>query len=329
MFGGMFVSGALTGMLKDYVQAEGLATPQYITKLSHYSPDTRIPFHEWVELLETVAAIKPQAATGLAIGQHIAPRHAGVMGYIGLSCDTLGEALLRFDRYQRLVYDGNPTSMSVQEDVVSLHWGTEHGLTGQLADETAIAAFATVVRQLVQKPLTPIAVNFVNPPPADIAPYQTFFGCPVTFGGLSTYVTFPARYLSYPIQHSDPGLRQLLESQAESLLRALPSTGEFTQALRTAVVRSLHDGNPSLDVVASRLAMSARTLQRRLHENNLNFQKLSDRIRAELAQGYLMDGSLSLTEIALLLGYSEQSAFNRAFKRWTGKTPGAIAMRRQ
>ncbi|MFZ5560048.1 MAG: AraC family transcriptional regulator ligand-binding domain-containing protein [Pseudomonadota bacterium] len=252
------------------------------------------------------------------------PRHAGVMGYLAGSCDSLGEAFLRFERFHRLVYDGNPARMAVHGDVATLSWGIEHGLPGQLADEAAIAAFTSLVRKLVNRPVSPGSVNFVNPAPADIAPYEEFFGCPVTFGGTLTCVTFSARHLLLPIAHSDPGLRTLLENQAESLLRALPGQQSFQTGLMEALVRSLHEATPTLERVAQRLAMSPRTLQRRLAELDLGFRHLLDRTRAELARGYLLEGNLTLSEIALLLGYSEQSAFNRAFKRWTGQTPKSL-----
>jgi AraC-like DNA-binding protein len=324
MFGGMYVSGALTGMLRDYLDTQDLPAPECRALLDEWPVESRIPLAQWIKLLSLIADADPRPALGLAIAQHIAPRHAGVMGYLGLSCDTLGEAFLRFDRYHRLVYDGNPATMAAHGDVVSLSWGVEHGFPGQLADETAIAAFMTLVRKLVDTPLIPSSVNFVNPAPADLRPYTDFFQCPVTFGGNITYVTFPFSFLMYPIGHSDPGLRTLLESQAESLLRALPDSDGFDSALKDALVRCLHDGMPTLQHVATRLAVSPRTLQRRLENMELSFQRLLDRTRAELARGYLLDGSLSLTEIALLLGYSEQSAFNRAFKRWTGQTPKTL-----
>lgn len=321
MFGGMYVSGALTGMLRDYLDARGLAAPACRARLDRYTVDSRLPLAEWIALLELIALADPRPALGLAIGQCVAPRHAGVMGYIGLSCDSLGEALMRFERYHRLVYDGNPAVMAIHGDVVSLSWGVEHGRPGQLADETAMAAFATLVRQLVNEHLSPTSVNFVNPAPADVTPYEAFFGCPVTFGGRLTYANFPVSFLARHIEHSDPGLRVLLENQAESLLRALPSGDGFVQDLKDALVRCLHAGEPTLEQVAQRLHLSTRTLQRRIGAHDLNFQQLLDRTRAELARGYMLEGNLSLAEIALLLGYSEQSAFTRAFKRWTGHTP--------
>lgn len=324
MFGGMFVSGALIGMLRDYLDTRGLAAPECRARIEAWPLEARIPLADWISLLQLVESVDPRPALGLQIGQCIAPRHAGVMGYIGLSCDSLGEAFMRFERFHRLVYDGNPAVMAIHGDVVTLSWGIEHGLPGQLADETAIAVFATIVRKLVNEKLAPSSVNFVNPAPQDLGPYEEFFGCPVTFGGTLTCVTFPLRYLALPIAHSDPGLRMLLENQAEALLRALPSRQEFQTELKEALVRSLHEGTPTLERVAGRLAMSPRTLQRRLGELDLNFQHLLDRTRAELARGYLLEGHLTLSEIALLLGYSEQSAFNRAFKRWTGQTPKSL-----
>lgn len=324
MFGGMYVSGALTGMLREYLDARAIAAPDCRHRLDGWPEDARIPLAEWIGLLHEIERVDPRPALGLFIGEHIQPRHAGIMGYIGLSCDSLGEAFLRFNRFHRLVYDGNPAVMAIHGEMVSLSWGIEHGLPGQLADETAIAAFTTLVRRMVNQPLRPTAINFVNPPPKDLTIYETFFGCPVTFGGTLTSVTFPVDYLRLPIVHSDPGLRTLLEQQADALLRALPSDQGFQSALKAALARSLHEGTPTLEHVAQRLAMSPRTLQRRLSEMELSFQHLLDRTRAELARGYLLEGNLTLSEIALLLGYSEQSAFNRAFRRWTGQTPRSL-----
>jgi AraC-like DNA-binding protein len=143
----------------------------------------------------------------------------------------------------------------------------------------------------------------------------------VSFGNAMTSVRFSADFLRLPIRNSDPGLKALLEQQAEAQLKALPETDQFEETLNQALIRALHDGVPTLEQVALRLSMSNRTLQRRLGERGLNYQALLDRTRSELARRYLADRNLSLSEIALLLAFSEQSAFNRAFKRWYGESP--------
>ncbi len=321
MLGGLYVSGALTGLLSEFLDAEGLAAPECRRRLAHWSADSRLPLTEWIALLDLIQAECPRPALGLAIGGRIKPRHAGVLGYLSLSCDTLGEAMLRFNRYHRLVYDGNPIAMQIEADRVIISWGVEHGKPGQLADETAIAAFATLTRMLADEDLKASRVEFVNPPPPDRRPYEAFFSCPVSFNHSITAVSFPARYLLLPLRNSDPALKQLLEQQAETLLQSLPAEQGFESELQQALIRSLHDGEPTLAQVANRLRLSARTLQRRLAEQALSFQSLLDNTRMALAKQYLADPHLSLSEIALLLGYSEQSAFNRAFKRWHGCSP--------
>lgn len=321
MFGGLFVNGALLGLLREFLDAEGLPAPLCRQRLGSWPADGRVPLSDWIDLLDLIAADDRRPALGLAIGRRIAPRHAGVLGYLSLSCDTLGEALLRFNRYNRLVYDGNPIAMHMQGEEVTISWGIEHGRPGQLADETAIAAFATMTRALVGQELHPLAVNFVNPAPADLRPYREFFGCPVSFNHSITSVRFSADYLRLPIHNSDPALKALLERQAEAQLQALPETDRFEEALNQALIRTLHQGEPTLEQVAARLNLSPRTLQRRLAERHLNYQALLDRTRAELARRYLTDINLSLADIALLLAFSEQSAFNRAFKRWYGESP--------
>ena len=251
----------------------------------------------------------------------VAPKHVGIIGYMALSCSTVGEALLRYARYQRLVYDGNPGSVIADGDAIEIRWGIERGTPGQLVDETAISLFISYVRFLVEEPMRPMLITFVNPPPADLTPYTDFFGCPVRFNDTVTRVRFPLSHMTRELKQRDPALMDLLSQQAEALLVALPAADSFYDRLRSSIVRCIHDGTPDLPSVAGLMTMSTRTLQRRLQEKELEFNLVLDKIRSELAQRYLADKHQSFTDIALLLGYSEQSAFTRAFKRWFGVTP--------
>jgi AraC-like DNA-binding protein len=151
--------------------------------------------------------------------------------------------------------------------------------------------------------------------------YLDYFKCPVDFEKDFTCVRFPLSFLSIPLLHSDTTLLDLLSQQAEALLLVLPKADMFEEKLQQVIVQSLHEGEPTLPVVAAHLALSSRTLQRRLQERGLVFQDILENTRRELAIRYLQDKTLSLTDIALLLGYSEQSAFNRAFKRWYSEPP--------
>ena len=323
MFKGLFITGSMLGILGDFVHEQGISVPEVDEAIVQYGSQSRVSFLLWSGLLEKISVAVADPAVGLAIGSRVVPRHVGVLGYLVLSCQNLGEALARFARYQRLVYDVNPFNVRVDEKGMELSWGIEYGKTGALADESSIAALFSFVRILTNQPLYPSYVSFVNPTPDNLQYYEEFFHCPVKFEDDATRVCFPLEYLSAPLLHSDPTLLDLLSQQAETLLLVLPKADAFEEKLQQVIVQCLHEGEPTLPAVSAHLALSTRTLQRRLQERGLVFQDILEHTRRELAIRYLEDKSLSLTDIALLLGYSEQSAFNRAFKRWYNQPPKA------
>jgi len=133
--------------------------------------------------------------------------------------------------------------------------------------------------------------------------------------------------LSLPLTSADPGLNQMMEREAAALLADYDAGTNLTNAVRSHLYRMLADGEPGLETVAGRMGLAARTLQSRLHRQGVSFQELLDGLRRSLAEIYLRDPALGLTDIALLLGFAEQSSFNRAFRRWRGQSP--TAFRRQ
>lgn len=321
MFKGLFLTGSMLGMLGDFVQEKRCKIPELDEAIAVYGNQARISLQLWSNLLEKISVTVNDPALGLEIGKRIAPRHVGVLGYLVLSCHNLGEALNRFARYQRLVYDVNPFTVHVDEKGMEFRWGIDYGKPGALVDETSIAALFSFLHRLTNQPLNPSFVSFVNPKPANVKIYSDFFHCPVEFDDKITRFRFPIEYLSVPLLHSDTTLLDLLSQQAEALLAVLPKADVFEEKLQQVIVQTLHEGEPTLPIVSAHLALSSRTLQRRLQERGLVFQDILENTRRELAVRYLLDKTLSLTDIALLLGYSEQSAFNRAFKRWYQEPP--------
>ena len=318
------VSGTYVCLLFEWLNERGLDAE---TVLQRPRPDLderiRIPFQEWREMLERVSQLTQDPFFGLKVGSRITPRHLGILGYVSYSCNTLGEALLRLQRFEDLVYAVNDLKVSFEGDLVLLQWGAELGVTGELADQTVQAALVSYIRYIIEPDFTPSYMSFINPTPSDIKPYEDFFRCPVRFEASYTTLAFPALWLAKPVAKPDPVLRDILDRQAENLLQQLPANDEFVDALRHAIHAAIHAATPNLDVVAMRMHCSPRTLQRRLDERSLKFQVLLDDARLQLAKRYLSKSNTSLSEIALLLGYAEQSAFNHAFKRWTGATPKA------
>jgi AraC-like DNA-binding protein len=125
-----------------------------------------------------------------------------------------------------------------------------------------------------------------------------------------------------PIEGSEPGLLSILESHARSQIEALPAKDEVVAQVREAISGELRGGDPSIGRIAKKLATSERTLQRRLGDAGTSYAALLDGVRLEWAKTYLEQADVGLCEVSWLLGFSEQSAFTRAFKRWTGMSPG-------
>lgn len=320
------VSATYVRLLHEYLVARGrdpLAVLGEAAPPADAGGLSRVPVAHWAALLAKADAALGEPALGLAVGARIQPAHFGLLGYLTLCCATLAEALNRVADYERLVYDVNPGRVRVEADGVSLSWGDERGRPGQRVDECAIAALIAYARNITARPdAAPTAVSFINPAPADLAPYPAFFGCPVQFDAPATVVRLPAALLAAPLRQPDEALRALLDAQARILLARLPPVDDFERRLRETLAAALRDGDASLGACARRLNCSSRTLQRRLDAVGASFQGALDDTRRGLAKAWLVDPRLKLAEIAQLLGYTDQAAFTRAFQRWTGLPPG-------
>jgi AraC-like DNA-binding protein len=322
------VTGAWTGLVTDWLDARGLPAPDLRAALGRWAPDDAVPLPLWQDILARAVALRPDLpAAALEIGAGVQPRHVGVLGYLVLASSNLGEALMAYQRYEKLFYGADLAEVVADGETVEIRWSRVERPFSAQHDTVAIAALVSFLRMQVHNPPPPSRVGFVFPPPAGSAArqaYRDFFGCPVDFDDTHTRVRFPLAYLAIPMPHSDPGLRALLDRQAQALLLALPDSDAFDRALQQVMVRLLPDANATLPRAAREMHVSVRTLQRRLDARGLTWQQLLDRTREQLARQYLADRALTLGDIALLLGFSEQSAFNRAFRRWTGDTPARM-----
>jgi AraC-like DNA-binding protein len=318
----MNVSGDLAALLLDYLAANQLQIAELERELKQFQPASRMRFQQWWRLLEQLQQHLPGHLVGMELGQSIKPAYVGVLGYLTLSCDTVAEALQRFQRYQRLLHDGDTARLEIRHDQACLCWSNQYGPSTQLSDEVLVMGMIANLRAMTGQPdLQPTRINFVCAAPLSTQEYQQFVQCPIAFDQPQLELHFPVDYLRLSVTNSDPALKQLLEQQAQTLLSVLPQQVDFFDRLQQAMVKSVQGGEPTLETVARSLAMSRRTLHRRLQERGLVFKELLKAIRYQLARQYLAERHLTLAEIALLLGYSEQSAFSRAFRHWSGTTP--------
>lgn len=313
-------------LLYEYLDARGMASEHILGQarpVLHTHSLGSVPIERWAKLLERASRHLDDPLLGLHLGQTIAPRHLGVLGYLAMACDNLGAALLRLEHYQRLIFDFVPMTQRIGPDYVDLVWDMTDCRPGALVDENGITVLVQFCRSMTGVPESPLLVQFPNPPPSDIQPYLDWFGCPVQFAPEQNEIVVRVSFavLMLPLKSADPGLIAAMEHIADQLLAQLPKEDMVIELVRNTIVRLLYNSDPDIETVAAKLNCASRTLQRQLKSAGSSFRQELTFVRRQLADSYLRDPSLSIADIALLLGYSEHSVFSRGYKEWTGMSP--------
>lgn len=312
-------------LLYEYLEARGEA-PESVLGAPWPTPDPQGPggvdVALWAQMLARAEARLGDPLLGLHLGAEVSLRHLGILGPVVASCATLAAALQKLERYQRLVFDVTEMTPRGGPGWLELVWDSRPELhPGRLVNETGFAVLIQLCRSLARGPCQPLQVEFAHAGPADAAPYEAYFGCPVRFDRPEALIRVDSGLLAMPLKSPDPALMQVLELHAERLLAQLPQQDAIVETVRQAIARALRDGEPDIDGISASLGSSPRTLQRRLRQAGTGFRAELNLVRHELATSYLRDPRLQIVDIALLLGYSEHSAFTRAYREWTGHTP--------
>nr|WP_276308928.1 AraC family transcriptional regulator [Euzebya rosea] len=248
----------------------------------------------------------------------------GALGLAMKTAQTLGATLQRLMRYILVLSD------TLEYALVDEPGGQRFELNGRphhrrgaaLANECALAAVVSMLRQAAGAHVRPDAVSFRHPRPPTVAPHQAFFGCDVAFDAAHDAIHLSAAVIAQQPRLADAGLSAYLLARLDEL-RARAADRSLVSQVRGAVADALPDGQPSKTWVARRLGMSERTLHRRLADEGASFQAIATQVRREAAEALLVTTDHPLADVAFLTGFADQSAFTRAFKRWTGLTPTA------
>ena len=259
---------------------------------------------------------------GLRMGSTMTPAHLNIVSYIVLNSATLLEGLSKAQRYYRLISDGGNLAIEIEDDYALLIYQPkpEHQAFHEQQLHAAIATLHTVLKWALGQQYQPLKISFSQSRPSNADRlFSQYFDCPIVFSQPCNAIHIDKQLFELQ-QLNDQGLGALHEEFAERLLKTL-SQASWQQRVKPLVESCLSQGEISRNWVAKQLNVSARTLQRRLGEEDCQFQDIVDGLRKERAIDYLAQQELSQEDIASLLGYAEPSAFYRAFKRWTGKTP--------
>ncbi|MDX1598966.1 MAG: helix-turn-helix domain-containing protein [Marinobacter sp.] len=338
----MTVASDFTGLLAGYCKEFNLASEVLSEVIAsaglggsnhpEHACSGRIPYRKWCVLLEKLFERTNDLELGIHIGGIVKPAHCGVLGYLAVSAKSLGEALFQFERYQCLLYGGSRAQPRLIGDRLRVDWPIHESRLGVgLSDEILLYGLINFFRIMLGNQLDgddgrgwlqQTSLSFAHAPIAPLPKYQTHGIGEVLFSQSTLSLSVPAAILTLPIRTHDPDLFEVLNRQARILLTVLPDgQDDFEQSVRHYLHKALPEGAPTLDSLARAISLSSRTVRRRLADRGLTFGSVLRETRAQLARQYLDEERITLSEIALMLGYSEQSAFTRAFRQWTGMSP--------
>lgn len=286
-------------------------------------PDARLPNRDAGALWAKAYELSGDPVLSLHVAEACPLGAYKVIDYMGASARTVGEAFRYSGRYFKLVNTAVRVTIDETADPVSFDVAGETGPAGvtRAYAEYCLAAFVLHVRAATGVPFPVRRVTFTHRRPPDVSEHERVFGCPVRFEAERNRVYLDRAAWETPAAGGHSGVLGVLIEHADLLLARLPSGPDLIERTRRAIGGRLRGGDPSLAGVARELGMSERSLQRHLRELGYGFNALADEVREATARLYLEQPDMALAEIAYLLGFADQSTFNRAFKRWTGLTP--------
>jgi AraC-like DNA-binding protein len=319
-------AGSLKSFLSRYPLDSGdrLLLESGLDPESMDSPDGMISLQSSLTFLESASKQTGDECFGLQFAAQMPWSDLGILGYVMRHSPTLASALENACRYFAVQQTLGQMTFSRGRTDACITYSLDHPGLGPARQNTELLLLLMVrfCREAIGNPdWAPSSVRFVHNAPSDTSRHDRFFGTNVRFGRPENAIVIPSADLDAPLKTADAALLPILRRHAEDCLPKFAEPGNYADVVKRLVTESLSTGSVSIDEIAARMETSSRSLQRRLRDSGKTFQQVLGETRLALSQRYLEDRSLSLTETAFLLGYSDLSAFSRAFRRWTGKSP--------
>lgn len=262
--------------------------------------------------------------------EHMHPSYFGVIGYAWMTSASLRKGFERVYRYQRLLSDEGLITLEDQGEhlKVLLEWQPDCERDPALRERVRLTHVVKLCRLNCGDAFKPDKIFFMQTEPPRPAAYYAYFRCELEFGAESTVMLINAKTADRPLPGYNPQLEQVLEKQIIDYLAKLDKN-DIIGRTKSMICDQLPSGHVSVEDIADKLCLSERTLRRRLKGSGSSFKELLAETRRELGERYIQDSSLSLTEVAFMLGFSDSSSLSRAYKNWTGKSPSEYRSKHQ
>ena len=293
-------------------------------------PDARIPFARHVALLRAAKELCGDPAFALHYGETVNLAEVSVVGLIGQASETMLDAFVQLQRYERLVMDldlglDSGPRFALEREARGL-WIVDRRPDPNEVPELTETVFAQMVSGTSEFGDTPfvLEVEVTHADPGYRAEYERILGAPVTFGGERNAMRIDEAWITHPIARQPRYAFGILTRHADAMLEKLDGAATMRGRVEGLVLPILHTGEVGIESIAAKLGCSRDTLYRRLKAEDTTFEKVIDALRHRLALDYLGGRKVSVNETAYLVGFSDPAAFSRAFKRWTGRTPREV-----
>jgi AraC-like DNA-binding protein len=307
---------------------KGYDTEQYCSYASFDASllqdvEARISGDELVRLTIAAAQYTQDDHFGLHQGENMEFGDLGILGYVMMHSSTIVESLAAYQRYNVILSSGFNLDWEVHGDDVLIRLFLQH--TEQMSRhcmEDMVSSVYRLICRLSNRRILLEEIQFAHDAPTDTSPYMSVFGRVPLFGVEENVLRMSKDVLSYSVMYSDAKLLGVFEAIAQEAKDELMPASEFSEQVVQWMKKCIPSFFPALQQTAESFGISTRTLQNKLKEENTTYNDLSIRVRKELAMGYLRKWEYSVGEIAYVMHFSEPSAFQSAFKKWTGLTPG-------
>lgn len=324
------ISAFLAGFNSNYgITINEVMNFSKVNKSLLSSPDNRLSGLEVQKIIKAAESLTKDKYIGLHQGQRLSKGFSNILGYVLMNCCDLNECCTKYCRYEKLVDSTSISSFELLENKAVFNNIT---LDSSLKDNIQFSDFKlsgmlSYIKLLCGNNIQLIEVHFTHAKPKNICEYEKAFQSKILFEKASNSLIFNSNLLSMPVLEPNKSLLHLFEKNANTAIEELSANTCYTTKVTKIINEEISKSNLiSIEAISKKLSLSVRSLQLYLHKENTSYAELLKAARKNTAVSYLNNPNIPIAEIAYILGFSEVSAFHRAFKSWTGITPAKFRL---